>query len=88
MTTQVTHSFYRLVHWAGPGSAGSAVRMHMSSGHKRCQPGDSRHGSQVPVPDAQRRLEVVIRDCHGIEDFGIDGLIFQVNHVHLLADAL
>jgi len=40
------------------------------------------------TPDAQGRLEVVICDSHGIEDLCINGLIFKVNDIHLLADAL
>lgn len=40
------------------------------------------------TPDAQRRLEVVVGDGHGIEDLGVDVLVLQVDDIHLLADAL
>ncbi|GJN09127.1 hypothetical protein PR202_ga27106 [Eleusine coracana subsp. coracana] len=33
-------------------------------------------------------VQVIVRDEHGVENFGIDRLVLQINHVHLLADAL
>lgn len=40
------------------------------------------------VADAQRRLEVVVGDGHGVEDLGVDLVVLQVDDVHLLPDAL
>jgi hypothetical protein len=40
------------------------------------------------VADAERRLEVVVGHRHGVEDLRIDLVVLQVDHVHLLADAL
>ena len=42
----------------------------------------------VNTPDAEGCLEVVVGDSHGVQDLCIDGLILQVDDIHLLADAL
>mmetsp|Transcript_33468 Transcript_33468/g.109658 ORF Transcript_33468/g.109658 Transcript_33468/m.109658 type:complete len:464 (+) Transcript_33468:258-1649(+) len=36
---------------------------------------------------AHGAFEVILRHCHGVEDFGIDGLFVKVDKVHLLSDA-
>ena len=40
------------------------------------------------LPEAKGGLEMIIGDSHGIKDFSINGFVLQVNHVHLLPDAL
>ena len=44
--------------------------------------------AMLHAPDAEGCFEVVIGDSHSIQDLCINGLILQVDDIHLLTDAL
>mmetsp|Transcript_7662 Transcript_7662/g.16937 ORF Transcript_7662/g.16937 Transcript_7662/m.16937 type:complete len:557 (+) Transcript_7662:788-2458(+) len=49
---------------------------------------DHRLAQRRRVGRAERRAEVLLRDGHRVEDLGVDLIVVEVYHVHLLADAL